>query len=56
VATAARRLDPDEITGVELPGQLRGLLLPVYQRPAARAVLPFGPARRRVAAPLGENG
>jgi hypothetical protein len=51
-ATAAGRLDPDDVAGVELARQLRRLLLAVHEGSAGRAVLPAGAARRGVAPAL----
>src|SRR4029077_20479799 len=55
VAAAAGRLNPDDVAGVELPGQLGRLLLAVDECAAARTLLSAGPARRRVAPTLGEQ-
>src|SRR5262249_36202186 len=55
VAAAARSLDPDDIARPQLPGQLRGLLLPVDQRAAKRTVLAAGATRWRASSPLREH-
>ena len=53
--TAAGRLDPDDVAGVQLARQFRRLLLAVDEGSTARTVLPAVPAGRRVAPALGEH-
>ena len=55
MATAARCLDANDVARVQLPRQLRRLVLAVDERSAARAWLPTFPPWGRMTAPLREH-
>ena len=55
VPAAARRLDPQPLSGLQRPGRLRGQLDPVEQVAPARPRRAPRSTRRRVPAPLGDQ-